>query len=98
MALRIGKIFDPTIVMYLIIRDGMIKKYVDLLKVRPTEKFHEMVHEQVLAYAVEGKEPPPEIATAIMNIADDVMAGRDAVMRAGDYIALVSYGRSKRMI
>jgi hypothetical protein len=98
MALRIGKIFDPTIVMYLIIRDSMIKKYVDLMKVRPTEKFHEMVREQVLAYAVEGKEPPPEIATAIMNIADDVMAGRDAVMRAGDYIALVSYGRSKRIV
>jgi hypothetical protein len=49
----------------------------------------------VKAYVEEGKMPPPEIETAIMNAADDYLEGRDITLRAGDYIALQSYARGK---
>jgi hypothetical protein len=57
-----------------------------------------MVKEHVLAYAAEGTPPPDKIATAIMNIADDVMAGRNLVMRAGDYISLMSYAKENQIV
>ncbi len=99
MNIRIGKLLhDPTVVMYLVIPEKMIKKYLDLAKVGPTEKFQQMVREQVLAYIHEGKEPPAEIAAAVMNIGDDMMAGRDPVIRAGDYISLMNYARSKKLV
>jgi hypothetical protein len=99
MNIRIGKLFfDPTIVMYLVIIDKLIKKHIELVKVGPTEKFQQMVREQVLAYVHEGKEPPAEIAGAVMNLGDDLMAGRDPVIRAGDYIALMNYGRTNKLV
>jgi hypothetical protein len=99
MNIKIGKLlFDPTIIMYLVLIDKLIKKHIDLVKVGPTEKFQQLVREQVLAYVHEGKEPPAEIASAVMNIGDDLMAGRDPVIRAGDYIALMNYGRAKKKV
>jgi hypothetical protein len=92
------KIWDPSVVMYLIIIDQILKEKAELAKVRPTERFFEMVREQVVAHVIEGKSPPTAIATAIMNISDDVMAGRDAIIRAGDYIALMDYARAQKMV
>jgi hypothetical protein len=50
------------------------------------------VHTQ--AYLLEAKEPPAQIAAAIKNFADDIAAGREVVIRAGDYIAIQSYLKS----
>ena len=85
-------------IMYLIIQGGIAKKYADLLKVRPTEKFFGMVRQQVMTNVIEGKQPPATIATAITNIADDMMSGRDVVIRAGDYIALMDFARTQKIL
>jgi len=39
--------------------------------------------------------PPPEIATAILNMADDFMAGRQVAMRSGDYLAIQNFIRKE---
>jgi hypothetical protein len=90
--------FGPTPIMYLVIVDKLAKDRAELFKVRPTEKFFDMVHEQVMAHALEGKAPPAQIASAVMNISDDVMAGREPVIRAGDYMALMEFARSKKIV
>ncbi len=95
--IRLHLKFDPGVIMYLVIIDRLLEKNAELLKVQPSEKFFTMVREMVISHVVEGKEPPEQIAAPIMNIADDMMAGREVVMRAGDYIALMNYARSERM-
>ena len=96
--IKIPMKWDPTIVMYLVIPDWLIKEKIELLKVRATEKFFDMVREEVMAHVFEGKEPPAAIAGPIMNIADDVMSGREVTLRAGDYITLMDFARQKRMV
>ena len=88
--------FDPGVYMYLIVIDQMLMKYRKLLKVRPTERFFDMVHGLVMDHVIDGKEPPTQIQSAIMNIADDMMAGREVTLRAGDYIALMNFARGKK--
>jgi hypothetical protein len=97
---RIPVKFDITAVMYLIIPEwaARVKGIAQVTKLRPTEKFFDMVHKEVMNHVVEGKEPPKEIASAIMNIADDVMDGREATIRTGDYITLMNYARAKKMV
>ena len=90
--------FDPGVVMYLVIIDKMLMKYKDIMRVRPTEKFFTMVHEQVMSHVIDGKELPAQIQPTIMNIADDMMAGRDVTLRAGDYISLMNYAREMKML
>lgn len=90
--------FDPQIYMYLIAIDQMLMKYRDIIKVRPTEKFFDMVHKQVMTHVIDGKVPPMQIQSAIMNIADDMLAGRDVTLRAGDYISLMNFAREKKML
>ncbi|MFC1896279.1 hypothetical protein ACFL0Q_06415 [Thermodesulfobacteriota bacterium] len=90
--------FDPGVYMYLIVIDKMLMKYRELIEVRPTEKFFDMVHKQVMRHVIDGKEPPMQIHSAIMNIADDMMAGREVTLRAGDYIALMNYGLENKII
>lgn len=77
---------------------GLEEKHIELAKVQPTEKFFEMVREEVRSHLVDGKKAPKEIATAIINISDDLKAGRDPVIRAGDYITLMGYARSKKIV
>lgn len=98
MRFRIPIKFDPTVVMYLVIIDQLVKKEAGLLKTRATEQFFSMVHEHVMAYVLEGKEPPAQIAGAVMNIADDVMAGREVEIRAGDYIALMNFAKAEKRV
>jgi hypothetical protein len=57
--------------------------------------FTRFVQDQVKAYIEEDKMPAESIAGAIINIAEDVVAGRDVIMRAGDYIALQNFRRAK---
>ena len=45
------------------------------------------------AYLEKGVMPPAEIATVVMNIADDIAAKRAPTLRTGDYIALQMFMR-----
>lgn len=87
------KMIDPGVVMYLVIIEKMIERYAGVMKVRPSEKFFSMVHEVVMNHVIDKEEPPEQIRTAVLNVADDMMAGRDVTLRAGDYIALMDYAR-----
>jgi hypothetical protein len=51
------------------------------------------VAEQVNVFLKEDKLPAKEIQGPILNIAEDFIAGRPLVFRAGDYIALQNYRR-----
>jgi hypothetical protein len=85
-------------VAYLIIGPGGWRN-VDLVRIietAPDERFNELVTEHVNAYIQDGKMPPTEIAPAIMNLADDLMAGRKMSMRAGDYISLQQFARQNK--
>ncbi len=97
-SMKLALMLDHRIIMYLIVKEKFTKDFAELLKVRATEKFFNMVHDQVMTYALEGKAPPAQIATAVMNLADDMMAGRDPVIRAGDYIAFMEFGRTNKMV
>ena len=57
-------------------------------------EFASMLTEHIHAYIKKGVMPPKEIRTPILNIADDILAGREPVIRAGDYISLQNYRRS----
>ncbi|WP_150132320.1 hypothetical protein [Prosthecochloris sp. GSB1] len=96
--IRLHLKFDPSVIMYLVIVDKLLSKNAELLKVEPSEKFFSFVREMVISHVADGKEPPEQIAAPIMNIADDMMAGREVTMRAGDYIALMNYAKSKRKL
>ena len=96
--IRIRLKFDPGVVMYLVIIDKMLMKYRDVMKVRPTEKFFNMVQEQVMNHVIDGEELPMEIHSAIMNVADDMMAGREVTLHAGDYVSLMNFARKNKIL
>jgi len=52
------------------------------------EGFNKFVTGQVQQFMDKGAKPSGPAAGAIMNIAEDIVAGRQPTMRAGDYIAL----------
>jgi hypothetical protein len=82
-------------VYYLVIVDKVAQKFGDVLQARPDEHFFELLSKNVEAYLKEGKMPPKEIESAVLNAADDYLAGRDISLRAGDYIAVQNYARAK---
>ena len=59
----------------------------DIIKRMPSAAFNKFVETHVQAY-LDGKAPPAAIQSAVMNIADDYVAGKDIAVKAGDYIAL----------
>jgi hypothetical protein len=87
-----------TRVMYLIIIDKIASHYEDIIKLKTTEQFDDMVYKHVNEYATKGIIPPEEIAPAIMNIYDDMASGRDISMRAGDYISLVNFAKKNQIL
>jgi hypothetical protein len=89
--------FDPGQVMYLRIDDLLTHTHAELLRTPATEKFFEMVRQQVINQ-LSGTAVPQEISPAVMNIADDIAEGREVSIRAGDYISLMSYARANKMI
>jgi len=58
--------------------------------------FNALVENHVTAYLEKGTKPPDAIAAPILNIAEDVMAGRPVTLRAGDYIALQNFARAQK--
>lgn len=81
-------------VMYLILHDAIKNKDVIVSKVE--KGFDKMVKEQVAAYIEKKTVPPAGISSAIMNLADDVVCGREMILRAGDYIALQNHYRGTK--
>jgi len=82
-------------VYYLIIVDKLRHQFDKLLEARPDENFFTTFSKHVEAYAKEGQAPPKAIETAVMNAADDYMAGRDITLRAGDYISVQNFIRGQ---
>ena len=78
-------------VMYLVVVDkaGLLDQ------VTIDERFEKVLFQQVSAYLEKGEMPPAEIAPAVLNMADDHLAGRQVVLRAGDYIAVQNFLRKK---
>ncbi len=77
---------------YLIILGGHEGPVRDIIETEPDEEFDLMVKKYVTA-ALAGEEVPEAIAPAILNLADDVMSGREMKIRTGDYIALQKFAR-----
>lgn len=71
------------------------EKIIEVIETKPDERFNKIVMEHVSAWIEAGEMPPDAIAPAIMNLADDYMAGRTIQIRAGDYIALQSFVRER---
>ena len=59
----------------------------------PNELYDELA-KHLHAYLYEDKMPPAEIASTVLNIADDFLRGDQVRLKAGDYIALENYRRS----
>jgi hypothetical protein len=91
---QLESILDRRIwVYYLIILERLADRFRDVIQARPDERFFHELNRHVEAYVNEGRMPPDAIASAVMNVADDVLAGRDVQLKAGDYIALQNYMR-----
>jgi hypothetical protein len=65
----------------------------NIIKGMPGKDFDELIEKHVNAYLFEKVEPPAQIASAIMNIADDYMNGREPIIKSGDYLQLQNYLR-----
>ena len=77
-----------TEVMYLVLGPDGLPKFKDLLEIGITDQLMAVVSKHVNAYIKEGTLPPKDIASPILNMADDLLAGRALTIRTGDYIAL----------
>jgi hypothetical protein len=84
---EIPKIPKKEWVRYLVLIDWHHEKLGDIIKAQPSEKFNEFVMTTLQGY-LEGKMPSAAITPAIMNLAEDHIAGREMILRAGDYLSL----------
>ena len=73
-------------------REGL-GETVHILETKPTEEFFALVGKHVDNYMKKGEMPPDDIAPAIMNIAEDLTAGKTPHIRSGDYYALQQHLR-----
>ncbi|PWB55162.1 MAG: hypothetical protein C3F06_03120 [Candidatus Methanoperedenaceae archaeon] len=80
-------------VKYLVMPDWHGKMIKNVIVSNLGKEFTEVAAKHVNAYIFDKKEPPAEIAGAIINIADDVLNGREPILRAGDYISLQNYAK-----
>jgi hypothetical protein len=69
------------------------ERFTNSLQTKDT-RFIKMVNSHVNAFVENGTMPPAEIAAPILNMVEDIMAGREPTMRAGDYVALQNYMRA----
>lgn len=67
-----------------------------LIPIRPDERFDRFVKQEVAAYVEWGRLPAGDVAPGILHLADDVLAGREPTLRAGDYIAIQNHLRRAR--
>ena len=64
-----------------------IKDYAVLGERALPETFAKEMARYTYAYIYEKKKPPVEIEQTVLNVAEDLTAGRQVQLRAGDYIA-----------
>jgi hypothetical protein len=76
---------------YLILPD----KFGRTVEINPGEKFEALAASHMRAFIQDGTAPPTDIASAIINMADDYMAGRQVTIRSGDYLALQNHIRKE---
>jgi hypothetical protein len=76
---------------YLIVNDKLGRT----LEINPSEQFEAATARHMRAYIQDGTMPPADIAPAIMNMADDFMAGRQVTIRSGDYLAIQNHLRKE---
>jgi molybdopterin converting factor small subunit len=94
--LRRETILDRRIwVYYLVILDRVSEHLADTVEVKPDERFFKTLGTHVEQYLETG-EAPEALRSVVMNVADDYLAGREIVLRAGDYIALQNYARQAK--
>ena len=65
-------------------------KFAELTNVAPDERFEAEVSKMVQA-AIAGQMPANQVVGPILNMANDLMNGRDMVIRTGDYIVLQEF-------
>jgi hypothetical protein len=80
--------------MYLVIPDDVLGKNQIPTAVSP--EFEATTFRYAKAYIEDGVMPPADIAPAILNMADDFLAGRQVTIRAGDYIAVHNHLRAAK--
>jgi hypothetical protein len=80
---------------YLVI-NWNIKDLVEEFRLQPVEGFYRAVAEHLGNYVYDNKMPPKEIAPAILNMAEDFMAGRTVDIRPGDYITIQNFVRTQK--
>ncbi len=78
-------------VMYLIVAEKA--NILEQLSANLDRTFEDVTFRHVRAYIEEGKMPPADIAPAILNMADDYLAGRQVAIRAGDYLMIQNHIR-----
>ena len=86
-------VFERWILVAYLIINWRIRELGEHIKVHPGKEFFELTAKHLRAYVQDAKLPPDDIAPAILNIADDYMAGRPMNLRAGDYIAIQNHLR-----
>ena len=82
------------ILMYLVIPDDVFQK--NQITPNVTPEFEAATFKYAKAYIEKGEMPPADIAPAILNMADDFIAGRQISVRAGDYIAVHNHLRGAK--
>jgi hypothetical protein len=68
----------------------------ELIERELPEKFTSTMASLVYGYMYENKMPPTEIAQTVLNVTEDMLAGRQVILRAGDYIAVQKYMHAKK--
>ena len=80
---------------YLIINYD-IREIVELADRELPANFSKELANYVYGYMYEDKMPPAEIATTVLNVAEDLIAGREVIFRAGDYINTQKFMMGKK--
>lgn len=75
-------------VMYLVLGPDGLPKFKNLLEIGITDQLMNVISRHVNAYIKDGTLPPQDITSPILNMADDILAGKTPTIRTGDYIAL----------
>ncbi len=70
-------------------------KWKEVINMRIDDHFNEVVTGYIKD-CFDGKELPADIAPTIYNLANDLINGRDLMIRTGDYIALQSHIRQQK--
>jgi len=83
-------------VKYKTIPEWHLKAVDDYIMTVPSKEFASFVEDHVNAYILDKKLPPKDIATAVINLADDFLNGQEFVMRSGDYISLMNDFRAHK--